>query len=76
MSSRKRGTPDGFPEIPGEKLFDRRIRLSIWKERNGIKGGDLRTNKTRSLGSLSKEVMRLWKELEAIRAKLDKAGDL
>ena len=76
MSSKKRGTPEGFPEIPDEKLFDRRIRLAIWKERNGIKSANLRTNKSRSLGSLSKEVMRLWKELEVIRAKLDKAGDL
>jgi hypothetical protein len=74
MSSKKRGTPEGFPEIPGEKLFDRRIRLSIWKERNGIKSANLRTNRTRSLGSLSKEVMRLWKELEAIRAKLEGGG--
>jgi len=71
VSSKKRGTPEGFPEIPGEKLFDRRIRLSIWKERNGIKSANLRTNKSRSLESLSKEVMRLWKELEAIRAKLE-----
>ena len=71
MSSKKRGTPEGFPEIPGEKLFDRRIRLSIWKERNGIKSSNLRTNKSRSLGSLSKEVMRLWKEIEAIRTKLE-----
>jgi hypothetical protein len=70
MTSRKRGTPAGFPEIPNESCMDRRVRLIVWKQKNGIKSGDLKNRKRQTLASLGKEVVRLRKELEDLRAKL------
>jgi len=43
--SNKRNAPAGFPEVAGESLFDRRIRLIIWKQKNGIRTGNLSTRR-------------------------------
>lgn len=69
--SPKRKPVEGFPEIPGEKLFDRRVRLMIWKQKNGIKSSaDLRSRKRHSLAAMGKELVRLRDELEELKAKL------